>query len=151
VDSAAAAARVPAWQGVLVAEQQAVFGYQVVAGRLRAEDDPSADSAASAVTQHRRRGDRAAAEVALLGVTPDPAEPAYVLPAPVADASAAAELAGRLEQACAQAYADLVAASAPADRHGPAQWLAAAAVAQTRWSGTAPALPGLDDRSPPPT
>jgi hypothetical protein len=144
-----AEARLLSWQSALTAEQQAVFGYQVVAARLRAEDDPSAVAAAADLTQHRRRGDRAAAEIALLGVTPAPAEPAYVLPTPVTDASAAVELASRLEKACAQAYADLVAAAAPTDRQVPAEWLVSAAVAQTRWSGTVPSLPGLDDRSPP--
>ncbi len=138
-----------AWQAMLAAEQQAVFGYQVVAAQLRADSDPEADGAAVDLTQHQRRRDVAVAQVVQQGGVPEPAPPAYALPGPVADAAAATDLAARLEHACAQAYADLVAASAPPERARPADWLVAAAGAETRWAGVVPPLPGLGDRSPP--
>ena len=139
-----------AWDATLAAEQQAVFGYQVVAAQLRADDDPAADPAAADLSRHRRRQDLAAAQLGRLGAPPAAAPPAYALPGPVTDARAAADLAAALEQACAQAYADLVAAAEPAQRALPAGWLVAAALAETRWAGAVPPLPGLDGRSPSP-
>lgn len=137
---------VAAWQALLAAEHVAVFGYGVVAARLRADDDPDADRAVADRQVHQVRADRAATAVLGLGAELVVAEPAYALAEPVTDAAAAARLAATLEHGCAQTYADLVAASSPADRALPAGWLVAAAAAATRWSGVVPPLPGLDGR-----
>lgn len=137
---------VEAWQALLAAEHAAVYGYGVVAGRLRAEADPAAGAAGADLDEHGRRRDVAEVAVTGLGATPVAAEPGYAVTPPPADASAAAALAAGLERDCAARYADLVAASGPDDRRLPATWLVAAAAAETRWSGEVPPLPGLDGR-----
>lgn len=137
-----------AWEAVLAAEQVAVYGYGVVAARLRAERDPSAEAAVTDLGLHQRREDQAEAAVRAAGGGPAAAAPAYALPGPVADTAGATALAAQLERACAAAYADLVAVVPTQERGRPVGWLVSAADAETRWSGTVPPLPGLDGRLP---
>jgi Domain of unknown function (DUF4439) len=145
---AAPATVAAAWEAVLEAEQVAVYGYGVVAARLRAERDPSAEAAVTDLGQHQRRRDQARAAVQSAGGEPAAAAPAYALPAPVADAADATALATQLERACAAAYGDLVALVPTEERGRPVGWLISAADAETRWSGTVPPLPGMGDRLP---
>jgi hypothetical protein len=135
-----------AWQSVLAAEHVAVYGYGVVAARLRAEGADPAEDAAADLEVHRGRRDRATAAVVRLGGDPVVAEAAYAPAETVDGEAAAARLAAELERACAVTYADLVAAADPGARRALAGWLVAAAAAETRWSGEVPPLPGLDGR-----
>ena len=127
----------------LVIEHQAVYGYGVagahLSGRGRAD-------ALAALDAHRLRRDELAALLIRAGGTPPVAAPAYVLPSPVHDVDGARSLCAALEEACAGAAWDLVAASAvrtPA-RALAVGWLAAAATAAVAWHDPAPgpALPG---------
>lgn len=137
---------VAAWQSVLAAEHVAVFGYGVVAARLRADDDGDASRAVAGWETHQDRRDRATARLLTLGAEPVVADAAYALGEPVTDPASASRLAAALERGCAQGYADLVAAVVPEDRQLPARWLVAAAAAESWWSDTVPPLPGLDGR-----
>ena len=95
---------VRAWQAVLAAEQQAVFGYGLLGPRLTFADQPLARACAVA---HQQRQDTVAATLAS---TQRPATGAYAPLAdypslyPVADAAAARRVAVRVEDACAQAW-----------------------------------------------
>jgi len=125
-------------------ENQTVYGYGLAgahfAGRERA-------AALAALDAHRARRDQLASMVTQHGATPPTAAPAYAPPFPVVDVPSARNLCAALEDACAGAAWDLVAASGPASqsRSLAVVWLTDSAVAAARWRGAAgsnPALPG---------
>ena len=99
--------------------------------------------ATAALAAHMVTRDRLIELVGSLGATPVVARPAYRLPFPVTDAASAGRLAAQLEQGCAGAAWDLIAASATSTsvRSLGIGWLAEAAVRATHWGGTQ-ALPG---------
>ena len=126
-------------------EDQAIYGYGLggahLLGRERAR-------ALAALDAHRLRRDRLVSLLARTGATPPVALPAYAPPFPVTDHSSARKLCAALEDACAGAAWDLVAASraASASRSLGVPWLTDAAVAAAAWrAGTVagnPAMPG---------
>ncbi|MEU4108235.1 ferritin-like domain-containing protein [Streptomyces sp. NPDC027717] len=136
-------AELAALQAALAAEHAAVYGYGVVGGRIGA---PRQGEARSAYDAHRAARDTLARSVRDLGGEPVAASPAYALPFTVADSPAALRLAAELEERLAGVYADLVRASTGARRTTATAALREAAVRATRWSGTAPAFPGLAER-----
>ncbi|MFG3121983.1 ferritin-like domain-containing protein [Streptomyces sp. NPDC048208] len=136
-------AELTALQAALAAEHAAVYGYGVVGGRIGA---PRQGEARSAYDAHRAARDTLARSVRDLGGEPVAASPAYALPFTVADSPAALRLAAELEERLAGVYADLVRASTGARRTTATAALREAAVRATRWSGTAPAFPGLAER-----
>jgi hypothetical protein len=145
---------IDAWQATLAAEQQAVFGYQLLGPRLASGDQPlaMADSA-----EHEALRDTVTAAMVAAAVIP--VSPAADYPAfyPVGSASSAQRLAVRLEDNCAAAwrylYATAAAAKPTADttarRHEAQVALIAAAKRATVWrirAGVAPAVvafPGI--------
>jgi hypothetical protein len=124
-------------------EHQVVYGYGLAGARLRGHDRAVALAALDA---HRARRDELEALLTRHGSTPPPAAPAYAAPFPVRDATSARALCASLEDGCAGAAWDLVAASAPdtTERFAAVGWLAVAAVAASTWHGgkAASALPG---------
>ncbi|MGW3341231.1 ferritin-like domain-containing protein [Streptomyces sp. NPDC001009] len=137
-------AELSALQAALAAEHAAVYGYGVVGGRVGA---PRQGEARSAYDAHRAARDTLARSVRDLGGEPVAASPAYALPFTVADSPAALRLAAELEERLAGVYADLVRASTGSRRTTATAALREAAVRATRWSGTAPAFPGLAERT----
>jgi hypothetical protein len=111
--------------------------------RQRALDDLAA---------HARTGEDLRARSRATGATPPAAAPGWALPAPVHDVPAALALALHLEEASADAAADLVAAAAPRDRAADAALLADRAARAAAWRAEAGhpavlvALPGLSGR-----
>ena len=126
----------------LAIEHEAVYAYGVVGGVL---EPGSAESgrALDGYEAHRARRDRLEDVIQELGGEPVPAEPGYVLPAPVTDASSAARLARRVEDRSAVAYAQLVGTSAGSVRADAVDWLSDAATRGLSWGAAPTAFPGL--------
>jgi Domain of unknown function (DUF4439) len=129
-----------ALQAALAAEQATVYGYGVAGSILRGVDR---DAAMVALGAHMVVRDRLMDLITSAGASPVAARPAYQLPFTVATAATARELAAHLEQGCAGACWDLIAASAPATpvRSLAIGWLGDSAVRTAHW-GAQQALPG---------
>jgi hypothetical protein len=129
-----------ALQAALAAEQTTIYGYGVSGAILTGSDR---DDAMSALDAHQVVRDRLGALITAMGATPVAARPAYQLPFPVATQTAARELAGQLEQGCAGALWDLIAASPSQSptRALAIGWLSDSAVRAAHW-GAQQALPG---------
>ncbi len=97
-----------ATQAALAAEHAAVYGYDVVGGRI---EDQRLPEAREGLTAHRARRDALQREVRALKGEPVSSAAAYALPFPVPDAAAAARLAGEIEARLRSVYADLVRAA----------------------------------------
>ena len=127
----------------LAIEHEAVYAYGVVGGVL----DPGTAEVGRALDgyeAHRARRDRLEDVVQELGSEPVPAEPGYVLPAPVVDLSSAARLARRVEDRSAVAYAQLVGPSVGDLREVLVDWLTDAATRGLSWGAAPTAFPGLE-------
>jgi hypothetical protein len=123
--------------------QQVVYGYGVAGAHLTGRDRRAARRALDA---HLTRRDRLAGLLTRVGSSPPVASPAYALPFPVTDAVSARRLCAGLEDGCAGAAWDLVAAAGAgtAARVLGVTWLADAATAAATWrdGSPSPALPG---------
>jgi Domain of unknown function (DUF4439) len=104
-------ALVNAWQAVLAAEHQAVFGYAVAGPHLRGADLQLAVTCSDA---HETLRDRTAAALDAAGLTPVAPLADYPALYPVTDAGAARRLGVRLEDDCAAAWRYLYAAAVTA-------------------------------------
>ena len=127
----------------IAVEHQAVYGYGVAGAHV------SAAGRVAALRQldvHRLRRDQLAALLTRIGARAPAAAAAYALPLPVHDDASARSLCAALEDGCAGAAWDLVAATAPRSpaRDLGVSWLAQAAIAAAYWRGvpSGPALPG---------
>ena len=136
-------AEITALQAALAAEHAAIYGYGVLGARLTGREQQRARAAYDA---HRARRDELAALVRDRREDPAAAAPAYELPFPVADRSAARRLAVRLEEGVAAAYADLVAAGAGHIRELAALALQEVAVRAATWRGSSVPFPGITER-----
>lgn len=135
-----------ALQQALELEHQVVYGYGVVGAQL---SGPPRRLAAERLAAHQLARDRLATLLRRNGRRPAPGRPAYGLPFPVTDATAALRLAAALEDAAAGAAWDLTAATGPrtTSRQLGVTALADAATAAARWrllvpGSLDPALPG---------
>lgn len=126
-------------------EDQAIYGYGLAGARLSGRHRARAQAA---LDIHRSRRDRLVAALTQRGATAPVAAPAYAPRSPVTDVASALSLCAALEDACAGAAWDLVAAtvSASPTRSLGVNWLTEAALAAAAWRrGTAapnPSLPG---------
>jgi hypothetical protein len=142
---------VPALQATLAAEQAAVYGYGVVGGQLAAHSaGPTAHAQAVAgQSAHALRRDTLVGVIADAGGAANPGAAGYDLPFPVRSGKAARRLATAIEDGCAGQYAAVIAAANdPGARALPMTWLFDAARRHLVWSGSAPALPGLQAPAP---
>jgi hypothetical protein len=125
-------------------ENQTIYGYGLAGAHFAAANRAQALGALDA---HRARRDRLVAMLVHLGATSPVEAPAYVPPFPVSDTSSGRQLCAALEDACAGAAWDLVAASGAGSpsRSLAVTWLGEAAVAASTWRGAAAAdaaMPG---------
>jgi hypothetical protein len=90
-----------AWQSALAAEHQAVFGYGLLGPRLSGAQSSLAVACSDA---HEALRDATEAALTAAGRTPVATRPDYPALYPAADATAARELAIRLEADCAAAW-----------------------------------------------
>jgi Domain of unknown function (DUF4439) len=132
-----------ALRACLAAEHVAVWAYGIVGAHLELE---ARLEARATWDSHRARRDRIA-QLLRDREAPAPAsEPGYALPYAVTDATTARRLAGDVESGVAAVYADLVLAAGGELRRFAALSLQEAAVRAARWSGSAPAFPGITER-----
>lgn len=131
MNSRATSSRTADLQAVLAGEHAAVYAHGVVGARLRGAEEAAA---LVALATHRARRDRLQALVAAGGAVPVAAQPAYPLPFPVPDRTAALLLAALVEDRLAALYVALVAADADrALRSWAAATLQRVAADATRW------------------
>ena len=121
----------------LSVEHQVIYGYGVAGAHVSAATHARVLRELDA---HRLRRDRLAA---LLGASAPAAAAAYAMPFPVHDDATARSLGAVLEDGCAGAAWDLVAAAAAgsAARDLGVSWIVDAAVAAARWRGVSPGTP----------
>jgi hypothetical protein len=127
------------WQRSLATEHAVIWSY----GLIGATGD-LADAAESELAVHRTRRAACIEAVVAIGAEPVASAPAYDVKKPAND-EAARRLAVTLEEGATAAYAALAGASDRLTRLRAASWLRESAIAQTRWDGHIPALPGFDD------
>ena len=126
------------WQTTLAAEHAVIWGYGLVGST-----PGLATQAQLSLRQHRDRRTVCVEAVTAIGADPVASEPAYELARPSNDTEARRQ-AAELEARTNAAYAALAGADAGATRLLAAQWLREGAIAQTRWSGEIPPLPGFN-------
>jgi hypothetical protein len=128
-----------ALQAALAGEHAAIYAIGVAGGHLRARRFTAAQDL---YTRHLVRRDRLRELVLAAGADPAAAEPAYDLPAQVADPNSAAALIRLIEQRLAAVYGDLVAtAETSAIRTFAVQAVVAAAREQIIWGGVPTTFP----------
>ena len=137
-----------ALQDCLAAEHAAVYGYGVLGGVL-AGRTPTGSSlqelAASTYADHRRRRDDLTDLIASRDGDPVAAQPAYRLPRRVSSVDDCRALALRLEDRCAEVYAEAVARCVDDDRELTAGSLTACALRSVSWGSRPVPFPGAPD------
>jgi hypothetical protein len=133
-----------ALQRTLAAEHAAIFVLAALGGRASTLPQSALRSALDTTyAGHVERRDQLRSMIAADGADPMAAEPAYRLPAPLTTSRQIAAEALRVEQACAETYAALVAATSGERRRWAVDALVTTAVGETAFGGHAQALPGL--------
>lgn len=129
---------------LVLAHDQAGYGYEVIAAQQSGDVRTKARDAAAA---HRDEAQRWAVAAGTAQTTDDPRRAAYALPDGLTSLKTARRLAVSLESAIAEADATLVART-PAGERGPfVDGLRKATAAARSWGGAAVAFPGLPERA----
>ncbi|MGV8976522.1 MAG: DUF4439 domain-containing protein [Cellulomonas sp.] len=128
---------------IVAAEDQAGYGFEVLAAKL---DNPSRSVARTAAAAHRARAETWAQEWTLDATTSDPRRATYALPAGLDDPSTAVAFAQSLEIGLTTTYASAVADSASVSRSGLIAALMTASGDATAWGAPLVAFPGLPER-----
>jgi Domain of unknown function (DUF4439) len=123
-----------ALQPALAAEHAAVYAYGVIGGVVQSSQ------AYAAYAAHRGRRDQL---MAMIGADAVAAEPVYELPFEVTGAARAERLAVRVEERCAEAYAEAVSRTVGSVRAHAARALTDCAVRQLSWGGDLEPFPGV--------
>ena len=123
-----------ALQPALAAEHAAVYAYGVIGGILQSSQSYAA------YASHRGRRDQL---MAMIGDGAVAAEPVYELPYEVTGQAKAERLAVRVEQRCAEAYAEVVSQTVGSTRAYAARGLTDCAVRGLAWGGELETWPGL--------
>lgn len=129
---------------LVLAEDQAGYGFEVAAARL--SDDARALARESAAA-HRATATAWATAAGIAGTADDPRRVSYELDADVSSGDAVRAFAAGLLADLAAVHADAVLATdaGTGDRTATVDGLRTAAVEALRWGGTATALPGMPD------
>jgi len=135
-----AVSAVQALQGVLAAEDAAIFGYGVAGAHLSGSRKSAAEQY---WTAHNKSRDALTAMISALGAAPVAAQAFYRLPFAVHDASTATALAADLEDGVTRAYLGLVAVSGQKWRTFGALAMQDSAQRAAFWRGATVAFPGL--------
>jgi hypothetical protein len=138
--TAVTAQSLTALQGVLAAENAAVYGYGLVGAQLSGSLYTTAQQD---WTLHRASRTTVSSMITQRGGTPVPAAAAYRPPFAVNSTAAARALAALLENGLIQAHLGLVALDDAALRAYGAGEMQAAAIRAAFWRGSTTAFPGL--------
>jgi hypothetical protein len=131
---------VTALQGVLAAENAAVYGYGLAGAQLTGSQQATAQQDWNL---HRAARVAVSSMITQRGGTPAPAAAAYRPPFAVNSAASARTLAALLEDGLVQAYLGLVAVNDSALRAYGAEQMQAAAIRAASWRGSTVAFPGM--------
>jgi hypothetical protein len=134
------ATAVSALQGVLAAENAAVYGYGLAGAQLSGSQYTTAQQDWNL---HRQAQVSTSSMITQRGGTPAPAAAAYRPPFAVTSAASARALAALLEDGLVQAYLALVGLDETALRTYGAGQMQAAAIRAAFWRGSTVAFPGL--------
>lgn len=135
-----------ALQATLSAEHAALHLYGLYGGRTSQSSDPALfEALQDGYRAHRARRDQLRLVVAELGADPVAAAAAYDEPEGLRGARRVARAALLTEQACAEAYAALVAETAGPRRRWAATALTDSALLQLRLGGRPSAFPGAPE------
>lgn len=135
-----------ALQATLAAEHAAVYVLGLVGGRLPVSELPDlSQRVRSSYTLHRGRRDRLVAMVRAAGADPVPAELSYDPATPARTSAQLRRAALSVEQRCAAVYADMVGATAGANRQWALDALHDAAVRALGFGGSPEPFPGLGE------
>lgn len=135
---------------LVLAEDQAGYGFEVAAARLA---DDARSQARAAAAAHRATASGWAAAAGIAGTADDPRRVGYELDGDVSSADAVRAFAAGLLSDLAAVHADAVLATdaGTTDRTATVDGLRTSAVEALRWGGTATALPGMPAVQPTPT
>jgi len=135
---------VDALQHTLAAEHAAIFVLGALGGRSATLPSPDLRTALTAAyDDHLERRNHLRAVLAAAGETPVAAEPAYRLPAPLSTSDQIAAEALRVQRACVETYAALVAATTGTERRWALEAMTETALTEADFGGRPQALPGL--------
>jgi hypothetical protein len=130
--------------GVVSAEDQAGYGFEVIAAKL---GDQYRSAAVAAAAQHRARAGRWAQVWGIDGTASDPRRASYALPAGLDAQATALALAQRFEVSLTTVYASAVADAGPGRRGDLIAALLTADSDAATWGVPATAFPGLPERA----
>jgi len=135
-----------ALQAGLAGEHAALYVYGVLGGRVSVSAQPDlANRLRTAYDLHRGRRDQLVAMVRAEGAPPVAAEVSYRLPNPARTPAQLRAAALEIEQRCTAVYADMVGATAGANRQWAIDALIDASVRQLGFGGGAEAFPGIGE------
>lgn len=147
----AATPPVTALQSALAAEHAALYVIGVLGGQAAHTPATALESRLSReYVHHRRRRDRLTVLLDDRGAEPVAAAPSYRLPNAAATTGQLVLAARLVEQRCADAYGQLVAATTGTERAFALTSLDEVALAALRYGGSPEAFPGLTAPPPPP-
>ena len=129
---------------LVLAEDQAGYGFEVAAARL---SDDARSQARDAAARHRAAASTWAAAAGIAGTADDPRRVGYELDGDVSSADAVRAFCAGLLSDLATVHADAVLATdaGTADRTATVDGLRTSAVEALRWGGTPTPLPGMPD------
>lgn len=142
--SVPAGAAPSALSALVLGEDEAGYGFEVIAAKL---SDAARSSALDRATVHRARADQWASLAQIARTRLDPRRAAYALPAGLDDPAAATALAQSLELSLAASYASLVTDAEPGSRPVLVDALTEASAQAGAWGAPPAAFPGLPERT----
>lgn len=131
------------YSGLVVAEDEVGYAYEVMAAQLT---DDARERARAAAARHRERGEVWARVCGVDGTSIDPRRTAYAVPTGLEDPAVALELARTLEVRLTAGYASVVALAAPEERAEVVSALATSDAEATAWGAPPVAFPGLPEQ-----
>ncbi|GAA4625488.1 DUF4439 domain-containing protein [Cellulomonas oligotrophica] len=127
---------------LVLAHDEAGFGFEVLAARL---DGADREASLAAASRHRAAATDHAEAAGLVGTARDPRRASYALPAELQDGAVLTDLARRLETTVADA-ASAALATTPAGARAPLlAELATATTAASRWGAAPVPFPGMPE------
>ncbi|QTE30583.1 DUF4439 domain-containing protein [Pengzhenrongella sicca] len=139
-DQAPAGVPASALSALVAAEDEAAYGYEVIAAK---QSETMRANALARAAVHRSRAQDWAVAAGISRTGLDPRRTAYALPAGLEDPATAATLAQTMEQSLAATYAALVASADPDARTPLIDALAEATNEAATWGAPTPPFPGL--------
>lgn len=127
---------------LVLAHDEAGFGFEVLAARL---DGADREAALTAASRHRAAATDHAEAAGVVGTARDPRRASYALPAGLQDAAVLTDLARRLETTVADAASAALVTTPAGSRAALLAELATATAAAARWGAAPVPFPGMPE------